>query len=409
MADINSQLPVKLTDGTLTATVRDAGSNDALNVAVVDASGNQVTSFGGGTQYTEDAASAGGESLTLAGAVRQDSIASSTSADGDYANLKVTSVGRLYTSATVDAALPAGTNAIGKLASNSGVDIGDVDVTSVIPGTGATNLGKAEDGASADGDTGIGMLAVRKATPANTSGADGDYEFLQMSAGRLWASATIDAALPAGTNAIGKLSANSGVDIGDVDVTSIIPGTAATNLGKAEDAAHSSGDTGIAAWAVRKDTAAALAGTDGDYAPLEVDATGNLYVKVNNAESSPLPVYITSGAASGSEVNSYDTVASVAASATSNHDYTVVNTTFLLKQITFAASGKMKVELKVGPVASLVSKGVWFTTSAGPSFSITLAQPIEVPVTATGTVRLVRTNLESSAMDVYSTMIGSDI
>lgn len=35
----------------------------------------------------------------------------------------------------------------------------------------------------------------------------------------------VDAALPAGTNAIGKLSANSGVDIGDVDVTSIAAGT----------------------------------------------------------------------------------------------------------------------------------------------------------------------------------------
>ncbi len=32
-------------------------------------------------------------------------------------------------------------------------------------------------------------------------------------------------ALPAGTNAIGKLAANSGVDIGDVDVTSISAGT----------------------------------------------------------------------------------------------------------------------------------------------------------------------------------------
>jgi hypothetical protein len=32
---------------------------------------------------------------------------------------------------------------------------------------------------------------------------------------------TVSAALPAGTNAIGKLSANSGVDIGDVDVTSL--------------------------------------------------------------------------------------------------------------------------------------------------------------------------------------------
>src|SRR5436190_9645952 len=62
------------------------------------------------------------------------------------------------------------------------------------------------------------MLAVRKATPANTSGTDGDYEFLQMNAGRLWTSATIDAALPAGTNAIGKLAANSGVTIGAIEI-----------------------------------------------------------------------------------------------------------------------------------------------------------------------------------------------
>lgn len=36
---------------------------------------------------------------------------------------------------------------------------------------------------------------------------------------------TVSGALPAGTNAIGKLAANSGVDIGDVDVTSIAAGT----------------------------------------------------------------------------------------------------------------------------------------------------------------------------------------
>lgn len=44
---------VKLTDGTLVASVRDTGTSDSLNVAIVDASGNQITSFGGGTQYTE--------------------------------------------------------------------------------------------------------------------------------------------------------------------------------------------------------------------------------------------------------------------------------------------------------------------------------------------------------------------
>ena len=35
------------------ATVRDLPSNDALNVAITDANGSQVTSFGGGVEYTE--------------------------------------------------------------------------------------------------------------------------------------------------------------------------------------------------------------------------------------------------------------------------------------------------------------------------------------------------------------------
>lgn len=48
---------------------------------------------------------------------------------------------------------------------------------------------------------------------------------------------------------------------------------------KNEDAAHSSGDAGLMALAVRKDTATALAGTDGDYAPLEVDAVGALHTR----------------------------------------------------------------------------------------------------------------------------------
>lgn len=116
-------------------------------------------------------------------------------------------------------ALAAGTN-----------NIGDVDVLTLpapLGAPGATSVAKAEDAVSADGDVGIPAMAVRKGTPANTSGTDGDYEMLQMSAGRLWVSATVDAALPAGTNAIGKLAANSGVDIGDVDVTSLTGGTIA--------------------------------------------------------------------------------------------------------------------------------------------------------------------------------------
>lgn len=89
--------------------------------------------------------------------------------------------------------------------------------------------------------------------------------------------------LPSGTNGIGKLTANSGIDIGDVDVTSVIPGVAATNLGKAEDAAHASGDTGVMFLAVRQDTQSNLA-ADGDYLPPTIDASGNLRVTLPSTQ-----------------------------------------------------------------------------------------------------------------------------
>lgn len=89
----------------------------------------------------------------------------------------------------------------------------------------------------------------------------------------------IATALPAGTNAIGKLAANSGVDIGDVDVTSIIPGTGATNLGKAEDAAHITGDVGVMMLGVRNDNFTTLTSDEGDYSPFQLDQFGRLYTK----------------------------------------------------------------------------------------------------------------------------------
>lgn len=56
-------------------------------------------------------------------------------------------------------------------------DSSTVTISSIIPGTGATSLGKAEDSAHASGDVGVMALAVRQDTPA-TVGADGDYTFI---------------------------------------------------------------------------------------------------------------------------------------------------------------------------------------------------------------------------------------
>ncbi len=60
----------------------------------------------------------------------------------------------------------------------------------------------------------------------------------------------------------------------NVNVLSLIPGTGATNLGKAEDAAHTSGDVGVMSLGVVTDGATALAAA-GDYSVLGVDTAGN--------------------------------------------------------------------------------------------------------------------------------------
>jgi hypothetical protein len=56
----------------------------------------------------------------------------------------------------------------------------------------------------------------------------------------------------------------------------VYPGVAATSLGKAEDAVHSSGDTGVMVLAVRQDEASVLTDADGDYSPLVVGEHGDL-------------------------------------------------------------------------------------------------------------------------------------
>jgi hypothetical protein len=99
----------------------------------------------------------------------------------DHTDVKIT----LDSEAVV---LGAGTAGIGKLTANSGVDIGDVDVASIAAGD--NNIGNVDIASIAAGDNNIGNVDIASA-------------------------------LPAGTNAIGKLAANSGVDIGDVDVTSL--------------------------------------------------------------------------------------------------------------------------------------------------------------------------------------------
>jgi hypothetical protein len=103
---------------------------------------------------------------------------------------------------------------------------------------GAGGVAKAEDAASADLDVGIPSMAVRKATPANTSGTDGDYEMLQMSAGRLWVDGS-GVTLTVGSHAV----TNAGTFV----VQENGPGLTALQL--IDDIVHS-GDAAVSKYAV---------------------------------------------------------------------------------------------------------------------------------------------------------------
>jgi hypothetical protein len=133
------------------------------------------------------------------------------------------------------------------LGANSGVDIGDVDVTSVIPLTGATNLGKAVDVLAGGSDVGVAMLGVRDDALGGITPAAGDYTTLLVDAnGALWTrddvlDATVAgneqqvdvvAALPAGTNLLGIVETipdnSCGTTLQDTEQADVATGAGST-------------------------------------------------------------------------------------------------------------------------------------------------------------------------------------
>lgn len=129
-----------------------------------------------------------------------------------------------------------------------------IPITSIEPGFSGTSLGKQEDVAHNSGDVGVLALGVRRDTAASGAGTDGDNATLNLdNTGHLW------------------------VRVGATDT--LTPGTGATNLGKAEDAAHASGDTGVGFWGVRNDSlGTTFTSTNGDYSPVGVNSAGAVFV-----------------------------------------------------------------------------------------------------------------------------------
>jgi hypothetical protein len=136
--------------------------------------------------------------------------------------------------------------------------------------------------------------------------------------------------------------------------------------------------------------------------PVQI-TTGTAYV----SETNPLPVEL---ATAGTPVNDYKDATAIAASASDNHDYTVTALkTLHLTQLESASSGKakMQVEIETG-VATNVFTTHWvqFNSTANTNMSIHLAE--HILVAAGVRVRLVMTNLDKQAEDIYSTISGHE-
>jgi len=126
---------------------------------------------------------------------------------------------------------------------------------------------------------------------------------------------------------------------------------------------------------------------------LAVNADGSINVVISGSAGTPVHDYGTGTPGAGASVN---------------NDYTVVGTTFELTRVEWSGSGKMKVEIQSGPVAGLATVAVGFTEKDTKDY-IEFNPALVVPVTGTGTVRVIMTNRQGAATDVYSTIMGNDI
>lgn len=142
--------------------------------------------------------------------------------DGDVMRFSFSSTGRLWTSTTIDAALPAGSNVIGQVTANAGTNLN----TSTLALEAGGNLAAAAASLSVMDDWDESDRA--KVNPiAGQAGVQGGSGLVTALTQRVVLAT--DVPLPAGTNGIGKLTANDGIDIGDVTINNAA-GAAAVNV-----------------------------------------------------------------------------------------------------------------------------------------------------------------------------------
>lgn len=237
-------------------------------------------------------------------------------------------------------------------AGSIGVDVGDVVV---------------------DLDT-VNTNTTTMAAAVGTDGATGPTKALSM-AGTVLA-----------TGVLQEVNVDTDGDL-QVDVLTLPGGL----TGYAEDTAHVTGGIGVMPLAVRKDTAAALADTDGDYAPVEVDANGRLHAVLSSVTTAaPLQTQIgdgttqavveTSGTKKALNVNITDGTNDMPTMDTNARAGFVKLTDGTTDATLFAATGGLKVDLVGEGGAAIGATNPVFAELTDGTNAISASNPLDVTI-----------------------------
>jgi hypothetical protein len=215
----------------------------------------------------EDDASAGGHSGAVVLARRTDTPGDQSGTDGDYEFLQVAG-GRLWVDAS-GKTLTVASHAV----TNAGTFAVQIDAGAV------TSLALIDDPVFADdaaftASTSKVMMAgaIRDDALSALTPVEGDAVPLRTgSTGALWT--TVTGTVTVASHAV----TNAGTFVTQIDGSALTALQLIDDIVLAEDAAHTTGDKGVMALAVRQDAQANL-GADGDYTPLSVDSAGALRV-----------------------------------------------------------------------------------------------------------------------------------
>lgn len=180
---------------------------------------------------------------------------------------------------TNDAGQAAGVLVVGKLAQGTVLnDLTDALATSKSTSLSFTSTALTNEVALPTGyDAHDDSTSEGRASAITTGFSNGDY-CVDYAHGIIYGvKASTQSTLTSGAYSIPVRGGSSSVALGSVAVSDVVPGVGATNLGKAEDAAHTTGDVGVMGLTVRQDTPAALSDTDGDYQPSISNAFGAVW------------------------------------------------------------------------------------------------------------------------------------